>query len=98
MPTLFPHKDPATGELTDVTYYSAGEVAARIHVSSRTVWRQCAAARWPHIRVAGRYYLNADHIERVIELMTVDPDQIPTWEPNRALGVVVDGDDIEGVQ
>lgn len=99
MPIAFPHRDSETGQLTQVDYYSAEEVAGLVHVSRETVWRNCSNARWPHLKVQRRYFLNAAQIERVIEMMTVDPDELSPWEPPRSLGVIVGDDELgEGVR
>ena len=98
MPVYFPEKDPATGELIDVPYWTPRELAGRLHISPRAIWRNCAAGRWPHIKVQGRYYLNADDVTRVVELLRYEPDEIPRWEPQRSLGIVLSDDDVEGVQ
>lgn len=98
MPISFPHRDPSTGQLIDVEYFTPDEVAHMIHVARDTVRRNCAMDRWPHLRVQRRYFMNAEHIARVVEIMTHDPDQIPLWEGPPRLGVAVDLDDVEGVQ
>jgi hypothetical protein len=93
MPIQFPYRDPETGEWSDVDYYTAAEVAQKLHVSRDAVWKHCASGEWPHMRVLRRYFLNADQIGRVIDLMTVDPQQVPLWEPVHSLGMVLDPDD-----
>jgi hypothetical protein len=94
MPISFPHRDD-TGHLIDVDYFTPEEVAHRLHVSREVVRRNCFTDRWPHLRVQRRYYMNAEQIGRVLEIMTHDPDTIPNWTP--ILGVAVDPDDVEGV-
>jgi hypothetical protein len=95
MPTVFPTLDPETGELVDVTYWFAAEVAPRLHVSVRTLERRCQEGKWPHLKVVGTYYFSAAHVARIVDLLTVDPDR--PGPPPRRLGVVVDDDDQEGL-
>ena len=98
MPETFPHRNDETGELIDVTYYTPAEIAKMLHISRRQVWANCASGRWPHLRMQRRYFLNAEQVNRVIEILTHDPDELPEWEPPRSLGVVINPDEIEGVQ
>jgi hypothetical protein len=87
--------DPATGELVDVTYYYASEAAPRLHVSVRTLERRCQEGKWPHLKVVGTYYFSAEHLARIVEIQTVDPDRL--GPPPRRLGVVLDDDDLDGL-
>ena len=98
MPVPFPHQDPDTGALFDVDYYTPAEVARRLHVGVRVVWRNCADGHWPHLRSRGHYYMNADDIARVVEGMRHDPDALPTFTDPPRLGIAVDPDESEGVQ
>ena len=98
MPLEFPHTD-ADGKPYSVTYYTAGESAPRLHVAHATLREQCKRGHWPHLRIGGRIYLSDAHLARIVEMLTVDPDEIGTaWrEDERRLGIVSDRDDSEGV-
>jgi hypothetical protein len=85
--------DPDTGELVEITYYFAAEAAPKLHVSVRTLERRCQERKWPHLKVAGRYYFSAAHVSAIVALLTVDP----TDPPPRRLGVVLDDDDLDGL-
>jgi excisionase family DNA binding protein len=99
MPTEFPHRDE-DGEPYLVTYYTAGEAAPRLHVTHATLRDKCKRGEWPHLRMGGRIYLSDEQLARVVEMLTVDPDEIgQSWrrdEGDRRLGVVVDDDELEG--
>ena len=88
MPIELPTWDDHQHELVPTTYYDAGEVADRLHVSVRTVTRYTTERQaWPHIRLAGRAYLTNEMIGRVVELLTYDPDRLPDHsEVPRRLG------------
>lgn len=95
MPTSFPHKNPETGELEEVTYWDAGEAAGLLHVSPDYLRERCRRKQWPHFLSVGHYFLKADHIHRIIELQTFDPDQPPGPKVGpRRLGVVLDQSDL----
>jgi hypothetical protein len=54
---------------------------------------------WPHLKISGRRYLSDAHLARIVEMLTVDPDEIGTsWRvvEGRQLGVVADDDEAEG--
>jgi hypothetical protein len=99
MPIDFPHTD-ADGKPYNVTYYTAKECAPRLHVTQQTLREQCKRGQWPHLRIGGRIYLSDTHLARIVEMLTVDPDEIgQTWrraENERRLGLVADDDEAEG--
>ena len=97
MPIELPTWDPASATLVPTTFYDAGEVADRLHVSVRTVTRYTTERHtWPHIRLAGRAFLSEEMIGRVVELLTYDPDQVPDQgDVPRRLGTVMAEDDVE---
>ena len=101
MPTEFPHID-ADGKRYTVAYFSAKEAAPVLHVSQATLREQCKRGHWPHLRIGGRIYLSDAHLARIVEMLTVDPDEIgQAWragESNRVLGIVADDDEAEGVR
>lgn len=96
MPISFPERDPETNRLTDREYLTPTELAARLHVTPRTVWAHAHADEWPHLRLGRRYYFGATDVEAIIELHRRGPVDLPRARPR--LGVVIDPDDIEGVQ
>jgi len=63
-----------------------------------TLREKCRRNLWPHLRVGGRYFLSDEHLARIVEMHTVNPD-IPnpeTLAPKRPLGIVADPDEAEG--
>jgi hypothetical protein len=98
-PIEFPHRDE-NGNATTVTYYTAGEAAPRLHVTHATLREKCRRQEWPHLKMGGRIYLNDEQLARIVEMLTVDPDELGTaWrrdEGERRLGVVADDDEAEG--
>lgn len=100
-PIDFPHVD-ADGKPYSVTYYTAAESAPRLHVTHATLRDKCKRGQWPHLRIGGRLYLSDVHLARIVEMLTVDPDEIgQAWrrdEDERRLGLVSNGDDAEGVR
>jgi hypothetical protein len=50
------------------------------------------------LRIGGRIYLSDEHLARIVEMLTLDPDEIgTTWgKPEPRLGLVVDDDEAEG--
>jgi hypothetical protein len=96
MPVDFPRLDADTGELVQVKHYTVDEVAAMLHASSNTVRRHCYDDSWPHVRIARHTYMTAEHVERIMELHTVDPDELPEL-PTR-LGIVTDPSELEGLR
>ena len=99
MPIAFPHMGD-DGKPYDVTYYSAKEAAPKLHVAQATLRAKLRRGEWPHLVVSGRYYLSDAHLARIVEILTVDPDELGAWhDPDeRRLGVVADPDESEGVQ
>jgi hypothetical protein len=67
-------------------------------VSESHVRRQAGSlGLWPHLRLANRLLFSVDHVERIVELSTVDPDAIPTdYVPQ--LGTPMSDADLEGVR
>lgn len=99
MPIEFPHMDE-DGTPYLVTYYNAAEAAPRLHVTHATLREQCKRGNWPHLKMGGRVYLSDAHLARIVEMLTVDPDEIgQSWRADaseRVLGVVADPDEAEG--
>lgn len=100
MPIEFPHRDE-NGDIVSVTYYAAGEAAPRLHVTHATLREKCKRGEWPHLRMGGRIYLSDEQLARIVEMLTVDPDEIGSaWNPpgdgERILGIVADDDEAEG--
>lgn len=99
MPIEFPHID-ANGKPYTVTYFTAKESAPRLHVAHATLREQCRRGHWPHLFIGGRIYLSDVHLARIVEMLTLDPDEIgQTWrkgEDERRLGIVADADEAEG--
>jgi AraC-like DNA-binding protein len=99
MPVLFPTLDPETGELADMTYYTLGEVAERLHVSHTTVRRRILAGDWPHLSIAQQHYMSAEHVARVMAMSTVEPARaIPECEGPAKLGTPLADRDLEGIR
>jgi tRNA-dihydrouridine synthase len=99
MPDLFVRRDPATGEAIQVPYYDAAEVAPMVGVSESHVRRKAKAGEWPHENPSGRRPIfTLDHVERIHELSTVDPDAIPDGSGPARLGTPMSDTDLEGVQ
>jgi hypothetical protein len=96
-PIEFPHIDD-NGKPFKVKYHTAKESAPRVHVTQATLREKCRRGEWPHLRIGGRIYLSDAHLARIVEMLTVDPDEIgQAWrEGERRLGVVVDDDEAEG--
>jgi hypothetical protein len=98
MPIEFPHID-AEGKPFSVTYYTAGESAPRLHVAHATLREKCRRGHWPHLHIGGRVYLSDAHLARIVEMLTVDPDEIgQAWRAgeDRRLGLVAGDDEAEG--
>lgn len=99
MPIEFPHVD-IDGKPYGVAYYSVEEAASRLHVSRPTLRNKLRRGLWPHLNMSGRYYLSDAQLARIVEILTVDPDELGTeWrrgEDDRRLGLVVDDDEAEG--
>jgi hypothetical protein len=99
MPDLYLRRDPDTGESIQVPYYDVDETAELLHVAAATVRRKARRSEWPHENPTGRRPIfTLDHIERIHELSTVDPDAIPEGSRPTRLGTPVDDEDLEGVQ
>lgn len=103
MPVAYPSKDPETGELTEVDYFTVGEVAEMFHVSQATVRRRIKAGEWVVFEpVAGAYYMSPDHVAAVVESMThtvgPPPPDVPEGGKPPRLGVPVDPTDLEGIR
>jgi hypothetical protein len=99
MPTPFPTLDPDTHALRMVDYFDTAEIVDMLPVSVTTVRRMVKAGRWPATHMAGRIYMSPEHLARVVELCTTDPDAIPdqSEQPTR-LGTPVSDADLEGVR
>ena len=98
MPIEFPHLD-AEGKPYSVTYFTAKESAPLLHVAQATLREQCKRGHWPHLRIGGRIYLSDVHLARIVEMLTVDPDEIgQAWRDGeqRRLGIVAPEDEAEG--
>lgn len=107
IPSRTPAEDPA--DVATVQYWSAAEVADLFHVSANTVRRRCQTHEWPHLRLptsSGRgrwsYWLSAEDIAAVVELLHVDPLPgvlLPEEPPPPAprLGLVMDEADAEEI-
>ena len=95
------HKNEDTGELEEVTYWDATEASAHLRVSPDYLRERCRRHEWPHLLSRSHYFLNADHIQRIIELQTFDPDVIQQQAPKegqRILGVVLDQEDLADLE
>lgn len=96
----FPRRDADTNQLVMVTHYTVDELADMLHVSRASVHRKCQTGAWPHLDVLHTRYFAPEHVERIVELLTVDPDALPEYgvtDPPR-LGVVSDPVDDEPLQ
>jgi hypothetical protein len=73
MPIFFPSlgKD---GKPDNVRYWSVDEAAPKLHVGRMTLREKCRRNQWPHLRVTGRYFLSDEHLARIVEMNTVNPD------------------------
>jgi hypothetical protein len=95
----FPHVD-SHGKPYTVSYFTAKEAAPLLHVAQATLRDQCKRGHWPHLRIGGRIYLSNTHLARIVEMLTVDPDEIgQAWrrgEDERRLGIVAPDDVAEG--
>lgn len=99
MPDLFTRRDPDTGEPIQVPYYDAAEVGPMIGASESHVRRMAKAKKWPHENPTGRRPIfTLDHVERIHELSTVDPDAIPEGSRPARLGTPLSDADLEGAQ
>jgi len=98
MPVPFPTLDPETGELTQVDYFTLGEVAALLHVSHTTVRRRILADEWPHLTIAQTHYMSAAHIAQVVDMHTVEPAPAVPEDPRPPrLGTPLTDTDLEGL-
>jgi hypothetical protein len=89
------------GDLVEVEYFDAEEVAQQLGgIKPRTVQRHTTGTigDWPHIKLRRSPYLSAEHLARVVELLTHDPDRIPDQadRPPR-LGVACTTDQLEDI-
>jgi hypothetical protein len=85
-------RDPDNGdELVEVDLFSATEIAEMLHVSVEYVRKQVRAGLWPAFRFARRLWFHPQHLERIYEVQTHDPDTLPGW--SGTLGQIVDDDD-----
>lgn len=99
MPIFFPSK-AADGTPINTRYYSVDEAAPKLHVGRMTLREKCRRNLWPHLRVGGRYFLSDDHLARIVEMHTVNPD-IPDpdlFSRPGPLGLVADEDAAGGVR
>jgi len=98
MPIEFPSIND-DGKPIDVTYYTTEEASRKLHVTEKTLRERLRRGEWPHLHIAGRYYLSDVHLARIVERLTVDPDDVSRlWREEsdaRRLGLV--GDDESGV-
>jgi hypothetical protein len=100
MPIEFPHIGP-DGKPYTVRYYNGKESAPKVHVTQATLRDKCKRGQWPHLRIGGRIYLSDAHLARIVEMLTVDPDEIGQAWPGdnggeRRFGIVGDDDEAEG--
>jgi hypothetical protein len=90
----------ADGELAEVTYYDAEEVGRKLGgLTPRTVQRHTTGkfGDWPHIKVWRSPYLSDEHIARVVELLTHNPDAIPEGDRPARLGIALTTNQLEDI-
>lgn len=88
------------GELHDVTYFDAREVATRLGFSPQTIRVHTTGHRadWPHLKLGRSPFLSERDIGRVIELLRHDPDRIPEGDGPARLGIACTTNDIEDIE
>lgn len=94
-----PTRQTDDGPLEDVEYFDATEVAARIGMTPQTVRRHTTGVigDWPYLKLARSPYMTEEHIARVIELLTHDPDQISEGDRPARLGIPCSDRDLEDI-
>lgn len=100
MSIVLPTRSDAVAGLVDVEYFDATEVAQRLGLTARTVQRHTTGhiGDWPHVKVWRSPYLSEDHIARVVELLTHDPDRIAEGDRPARLGVPCTANQLEDVE
>lgn len=93
MPVKFPEFNPVTGELVEVDYFTAPELADMLHITGRTVTERARLDEWPHLKVGRTAYFNAVQVGGIMGLMKVDPPAIPEPPGPPRLAVPEDPDD-----
>lgn len=96
MPETFKTLNAETGELEDIPYYTAEEVAELLHCSISYVRNQVRLGRWPYVAIARRLWFTPSHYARIVEILSYDPDLI--GPPPRRLGTPVDPQGEEPIQ
>lgn len=48
---------------------SADDMAARLKISKKSVWRQCRAGSWPHLRVLGQIRFTEAQYAAILALL-----------------------------
>jgi hypothetical protein len=96
---VIPTRRTPDGELEPVTYYDAREVAARLGYAPKTIRVHTTGVKgdWPHIKLVRSPYLSDEHIARVVELLTHDPDRISEGDRPARLGIGCTTNDLEDI-
>lgn len=99
MSIVLPTRADSDSGLVDVEYFDATEVAKRLGVTPRTVQRHTTGhmGDWPHVKVWRSPYLSEDHIARVVELLTHDPDRISEGQRPARLGTPCTATQLEDI-
>lgn len=101
MPVSFPVLNPSTGQLDSQDFFTVGEVAELLHMSHSTVRRRIKSGRWPYFApVPGAFYLSAQDVGYVVELLHHHPDPGPCdgHDTPPRLGIPLSDSDLEPME
>lgn len=65
MPTTFPVRLPS-GRMEDQPFLSPRELAVRLHVSRKTIYKRIQAGVWPHTRVASKVFFSPEDVAAIM--------------------------------
>jgi excisionase family DNA binding protein len=72
MPTNFPVRLPS-GRMEDQPFLSPAELAARLRVSRKTVYRRVESGQWPHTRVVAQVYFSPADVAAIMDAAHFTP-------------------------
>jgi excisionase family DNA binding protein len=66
MPTFFPVQLPS-GRMEDQPFLTPAELAAKLRVSRKTVYRRIESGAWPHTRVVAQVYFSPSDVAAIMD-------------------------------
>jgi excisionase family DNA binding protein len=66
MPASFPVQLPS-GRIEEQPFLSPAELAEKLHVSRKTVYRRIESGEWPHTRVVSKVYFSPADVAAIMD-------------------------------